>query len=480
MKYKIALLLFSIFIVITAFAQFPEDALRYSSLGTGIGARSLGLGTAYTGVSNDYSAIYWNPAGLAQIDKSEFSLGLSHISFNDKSTFFQNDKSFSTSSTKLNNFGVAYPFPVVRGSLVFAAGYNRINDFAGALSFTGFNPISSIIQYYAPDGVPTEKTPAGNLAWELYLANVDSLGPYSYVFNSKIQDSVTQSGKVLERGGLNNWSAALAIEAAKNLFLGVTVNLNTGSYFWQRNYSEKDLNNIYNTARYPFDFQSLYIDQTIDAAISGFSAKFGMLYKLGNFTRFGLSVKTPTYLTIDETFTSQGESFFDNGDNYKYPPARPSRYKTKYDVVSPFVFSGGFSYILNAFLFSADIEYTDWTQMEFQNAPEYLLKLNTDIKEIFRSTVNLKAGIEYEFPGMGMRARTGIAYFPSPYKEDPESFAKKYFSMGISFLVQDVVAIDIAYSYGFWNSYRVNYDKTSRVDEKISTNNILTTITYRF
>lgn len=480
MKYKVALALLFVFIGFTAFAQFPEDALRYSSLGTGVGARSLGLGMAYTGVSNDFSAIYWNPAGLGQLKNSEFSLGLSHVSFNNKSTFFENDKSFSTSSTKLNNFGVAYPFPTVRGSLVFAAGYHRINDFAGALSFTGFNPVSSIIQYYAPDGTATEKSPAGNLAWELYLANVDSLGPFSYFFNSKIQDSVTQSGKVLESGGLNNWSAALAVEAAKNLFLGVTVNLNTGSYFWQRNYSEKDLINIYNASRYPFDFHSLFINQTINATLSGFSAKFGMLYRLNNFTRFGISFKTPTWLTIDETFTSQGESFFDNGDNYKYPVNKPSRFKTKYDVSSPFVFAGGFSYIFGDLLISADVEYTDWTQMEFQNAPEYLLELNTDIKEIFQSTANLKAGIEYEFPGKGIRARTGFAYLPSPYKEDPASFAKKFFTTGVSFLIQDVVAIDIAYAYGFWNSYRVNYDKTSRVDEKISTNNILTTITYRF
>ncbi len=480
MKHKTIISILLILISYTTFAQFPEDALRYSSLGIGVGARSLGLGTAYTGISNDYSAIYWNPAGLAQLQNSEFSLGLTHLSFNDKSTFFQNDKSFSTSSTKLNNFGVAYPFPTVRGSLVFAAGYNRINDYAGALSFAGFNPISSIIQYYAPDGLPTEKNPAGNLAWELYLANVDSVGPYSYFFNSKIKDSVTQTGKVLENGGLNNWSVALAFEGAKNLFLGATINLNTGSYFWQRNYSEKDLDNIYNTSKYPFDFHSLYIDQTIDATISGFSAKFGLLYKLNNFTRFGLSIKTPTWLTIDETFTSQGESFFDNGDNFKYPLNKPSRNKAKYDVVSPFVFSGGFSYILNDFLFTADVEYTDWTQMEFQNAPEYLMALNTDIKEIFQPTLNLKAGIEYEFPGIGTRARVGFAYLPSQYKDDPASFDKKYITTGLSFLIQDVVAIDLAYAYGFWNSFRVNYDRTSKVDEKISTHNILTTITYRF
>src|SRR3989338_2738082 len=34
-----------------------------------IGARAAGMGGAYTAVSEDASAIYWNPAGLVQIPK---------------------------------------------------------------------------------------------------------------------------------------------------------------------------------------------------------------------------------------------------------------------------------------------------------------------------------------------------------------------------------------------------------------------------
>jgi hypothetical protein len=62
------------------FSQSEEDARRLSYLGMGFGARALGLGTAYTGVANDYSAVYWNPAGLGQIGRNEVSLGLSHYS----------------------------------------------------------------------------------------------------------------------------------------------------------------------------------------------------------------------------------------------------------------------------------------------------------------------------------------------------------------------------------------------------------------
>ncbi|MBF8248471.1 MAG: hypothetical protein HW374_1271, partial [Bacteroidetes bacterium] len=45
--------------------QFAEDALRFSQLGLSVGARSLGMGNATVGSVNDYSALFWNPAGLA-------------------------------------------------------------------------------------------------------------------------------------------------------------------------------------------------------------------------------------------------------------------------------------------------------------------------------------------------------------------------------------------------------------------------------
>ncbi|HEY4643792.1 MAG TPA: hypothetical protein VIH68_03655, partial [Bacteroidota bacterium] len=52
-------------------AQFPEDALRLSEEGEGVGARALGMGNAFTAVADDYTAIFWHPAGLAQLYHNE-------------------------------------------------------------------------------------------------------------------------------------------------------------------------------------------------------------------------------------------------------------------------------------------------------------------------------------------------------------------------------------------------------------------------
>src|SRR5258705_452634 len=43
----------------------------------GIGARAVGMGEAFVAVANDPSAIYWNPAGLASLQRRELSI--SHV-----------------------------------------------------------------------------------------------------------------------------------------------------------------------------------------------------------------------------------------------------------------------------------------------------------------------------------------------------------------------------------------------------------------
>ncbi|MEK9137373.1 MAG: hypothetical protein AAB393_09635, partial [Bacteroidota bacterium] len=149
-------------------AQFVEDALRFSTPGLAVGARSLGMGGAYTGVANDYSALFWNPAGLTQLQHGEFSFGLSHLNYLDGSTFVTNAQSLASNATKLNTLGIAYPAPVRRGSLVLAFGYQRQSDFTTGLSFKGFNPNSSIIQAWAPHGQPYP--PDVTLAEDLKLA----------------------------------------------------------------------------------------------------------------------------------------------------------------------------------------------------------------------------------------------------------------------------------------------------------------------
>jgi long-subunit fatty acid transport protein len=97
----------------------------------------------------------------------------------------------------------------------------------------------------------------------------------------------------------------------------------------------------------------------------------------------------------------------------------------------------------------------------------------------------LRGGAEYTIPGADVSLRGGFIYNPSPYKDDPSSFAQKYVTTGIGFAVQSSIFIDVAYAHGWWDTYHVNYqnypgDQSSRTDESIKTNNLLLGISYRF
>jgi len=71
--------LVSVFAPLPARAQFTLGQQRAGTasgtfLKIGIGARATGLGESFVAVANDPSAIYWNPAGLASIQRQEVAL----------------------------------------------------------------------------------------------------------------------------------------------------------------------------------------------------------------------------------------------------------------------------------------------------------------------------------------------------------------------------------------------------------------------
>lgn len=66
-----------VFVVVIAFLMVPSCHLARALesgadfLNIAVGARPVGMGSAYTAVADDINAIYWNPAGLASLSKKE-------------------------------------------------------------------------------------------------------------------------------------------------------------------------------------------------------------------------------------------------------------------------------------------------------------------------------------------------------------------------------------------------------------------------
>ncbi len=451
------------------FAQFPDDALRYSTLNLGVGARAIGLGFSYIGVADDYSAVFWNPAGLAQIRRFEFAGGLNHLALTNSAKVLTYKNSFENTTTDLNSVALVFPVPTIRGSLVFAGGYVRISDFTGTLSISLFNAVSSIVpSLYDPD-------PNFDLAWNLNLE--DSTGA------TQILNNVQQKITLYENGGLNNWFVSGAIDIAENLSVGATISIVTGNYKYNREFIESDTRNYYES--YPWDFKQLTVTDLIDATISGFSANAGLMYRSKVF-RFGLMMRLPSSLSIKENYSRGSESSFDNGDSYSYSYSAISRY----GVRSPFYFGGGVSFnIKDVLLLAGDLIYIDWRQMEFRNNSD-LVQLNREIKQIFTETVSLNGGVEFTIPFLQeVKVRAGYSYRPSPYVEDKgiSSRATRSLTFGFSVLLQKTLLIDFAYINGKWGTIHTQYSYeyggnfySLVTDEENKVRNFVLTLRYRF
>lgn len=66
----------------------------------GVGARALGMGSAFTSLSEDATSFYWNPAGIAKLDKNE--LFVMH------SENFAGEVKYNTLSYANNSVGIAF------------------------------------------------------------------------------------------------------------------------------------------------------------------------------------------------------------------------------------------------------------------------------------------------------------------------------------------------------------------------------------
>lgn len=464
-------------------AQFAEDVLRFSTFNLGIGARSAGMGNTSTGIADDFSSLFTNPAGLTSLRNFEFSLGLSNSGYSNEVNFFGANTSTDHRVTNLSNLGLVYPVPTKRGSLTFALGFSRVSNFASVASFKGFNPGSSIVESLTPnvnlDGMSDDGRKSlldNNIPFQIYLA--DSVSGRLY---PNVTDSVQQEGTIREGGGLNSWSFGGAIEVSKGFSLGVGFNIISGSYSYDRVYTETDARNIYHYAP-PFDFSRFRYDSNIESDLSGYNLLVGLMYRKQGKYRLGMTVRTPTYYRISENFSDVGNSWFDNGDHFEIK--NPG--STDYDVQTPFVISvGGSAQVLDWLVLAGDAEYTDWTEMEFSSNNQDLIEENRLIRDLFRATTALRGGVEVTLFELGLQLRGGVVMNPSPYKNDPSDYDQMYYTAGIGASVDENVSLNASVAFGTWKSFRDNYflsglEDASRTRESIKTNSINVSLSYRF
>jgi len=104
----------------------------------GSGARARGMGGAFVGVADDATAISWNPAGLATLERPEASVvGLYSMNkYTAKAAFSSAllassgfEEQFDQSHPVFNFASAAFPLVVTERNVVLAVAYQRLIDF---------------------------------------------------------------------------------------------------------------------------------------------------------------------------------------------------------------------------------------------------------------------------------------------------------------------------------------------------------------
>jgi len=130
---RIAAVLLVSIAVVSARAQVgPLNLGRHQD----VSARAMALGGSFTAIANDFSALYYNPAGLSSIRKHEaqFTLEGSFLQGKGRTGAFPSGKG-SQENLGVQSFGLVLPVPTERGGLSFSFGSFSARTFSDLLKF---------------------------------------------------------------------------------------------------------------------------------------------------------------------------------------------------------------------------------------------------------------------------------------------------------------------------------------------------------
>lgn len=537
-------LLLSAAAVPSAQAQKADDLVRFSQREPISGARLLGRGGASLGGVADYTSLFTNPAGLGFFATSQAAGTAGFIGVENEATFDPLGGALSSTTQSADDvsggFGLIYKYPTARGSLVLAGGLNQVSTFRRDLSFAGTNSTSSITTSLLPTSDEFFFDDDGQLRFESDLPLVAFNGGAidycfadeqcfpgderddGFFFPAAVSGTNLQQRSTVEREGrLTEASFGGAVEAARGLMVGATLNLAFGTYRSSQFFEEVDANDENVPADYivlpeePANvaqlqgFDALELEETTESDLRGGSFRFGLSGDAGNGLRGGLTVETPTFYTVEQTFrtrirTSFDETLLDDGTvseggflEYEESGGRSEyeRSNRTYDFVTPWRFGAGVSANTRVLTggaadltLAADLELVDWTQAELTASP-FEVSVNDAVERNYRAVINTRLGAEYRLGDLSLRA--GYAYYPDPHEEEDTELpgdetvnsSRTFLSAGLGYRVRQV-QVNVGFQQERFDDryvpYSFNVDDPPIVDEEIIRNRFVLGASYSF
>jgi len=268
----------------------------------GVGSKSIGMGGAFVGLANDFSAVFYNPAGLSQLQGT-------HISF-----YFTDV--IPTGTYKMDAFGID--------------AQTKTNHYISGALAAFFDVGSKLKLGFFAD------VPAG-LGAEWDGDELAALGGgASFEWRSQI--------------GVFHFGPAISYKASEKLAVGATVNIAYGMMDMVRPVDAMNAATGQPGADGLMDAQ--YEDEGTGMGL-GFT--LGLLFRPSNKLQFGVSFKTENKVGFSGTATAPLMAMMGG----------PADSDFDRDITWPIWVGGGMAFMPNEKLtFTADVQWTQWSTME--------------------------------------------------------------------------------------------------------------------
>jgi len=464
-------------------AQTTDEAYRLSDRQLGGTARSIGLGSAFGAVGADFSSASINPAGMALYRSSEFMLSPAYEFSKNESSYIDNNTQDGSNKFHLESFGVLFSREIDNSKWKFrniGFGYFTQNKFYDQYSISAKNTENSFMDYYANQAFgisPSswqEFDPLGiGLFYEGYILNVESNNVYSTVAGP----GLLQTDVISTDRSLREFNISASGNYNDKFYIGAALSFPDYQYDIVNTLSEEDVDDIYNS----FENYSYTFEESTQA--SGVNLKLGLIYRITNPIRIGLSFQSPTSYSVDTYFTSSLDSRFEgvlqgNSDTYSSPEVY-----SNYNMRTPYIVTASAAYILKKGFLSLDYEYTDHTLTSYStsssdNGPdqEILSDLNFEIADIYIAASTIRIGAEYA-PDQ-LRYRAGLILKTNPFYYDTPSLSSTL-SAGIGYRFQSA-AIDLAYRYAADETEYTMYSGAPTADVSLVNLTLAASVSFRF
>ncbi len=341
----------------------------------GTGARAVGMGGAFVGLANDYSAILWNPAGLAQLTKPTFGLSADFLMPSSKYTV----GTFSMETNKkvypAGMLGYAQP---LGSNIVVGLGAYTLSGIGASWNNTGVE--EAWVYPYPPAAFTPTLTPS---KWQSFVGSI-TLAP------------------------------TIAVKVSEMLYLGASFNINYG-FFKMDQWGEFTM--VAPNAP-PSDIVAAppvlinFGQRNLDVKGWGFGATVGVLVKPADWISLGATFRTASKVTMKGT--TEIENFNLLG--------LENESDTEMKVTSPMWLAGGVALKpMDGLTVTFDAQYTNWSKLQSIGLtftdPYWTAALEgASLELLWKNKTQLRFGAEYDFGSFAIRG--GYYYDPAPAPDE--------------------------------------------------------------